>query len=343
MRWQQILGGLTLTATLGMTLWGCPKETPPAGPPAATTTDGKTSFRSGGQINIVVIPKGTSNSFWQTINAGAQAAGKEESVKVDFDGPANETDNSEQINMIQNYVTKGVKGIVLAAIDSEALLKPTQDAIAKGVAVVTVDSGLLKDKDPSYCFIATDNVEGGKQAAIALAKEIGDKGNVGILGFVKGAGSNDDRLKGFTDEIAKHPNIKIAATLYDDSNAAKALEMATDLVTAHPDIVGIYAANEPGGVGAGNYLKQFNKVGKIKLVAFDASEDEIKDLQSGLIQALIVQDPYQMGYLGVKEVLKAIKGMPAEKKFVDSGVTVVTKANFDTPAVQKLLYPTGKK
>jgi ribose transport system substrate-binding protein len=344
MRPQQIISGLTLAAAMGMTLWGCPKEKPADTPSA--TTEGQTAAKSGdagGKINVVVIPKGTANSFWQTVNAGAQAAGKEENVEVGFDGPSKETDHSEQINMVQNYVNKGVKGIVLAATDSEALIKPVQDAIAKGVQVVTVDSGLTKDKDPSYCYIATDNVDGGKQAAIALAKAIGDKGKVGILGFLKGAGSNDERLKGFTDEMAKHPNIKVAEPLYDDSDAAKALDMATNLVTANPDMVGIFAANEPGGVGAGSYIKQFNKVGKIKLVAFDSSEDEIKDLQSGLIQALIVQDPYQMGYQGVKQVIKAIKGEKPDKKFVDSGVTVVTKENFSTPAVQKLLFPTGKQ
>src|SRR5450432_4122000 len=110
MRWQQITGGLAMTAAMGMTLWGCPKEKP-ADTPAATTTDGTPRPPVGGKINIVVIPKGTANSFWQTINAGAQAAGKEDNVEVNFDGPAKETDNSEQINMVQNYVTKGVKGI----------------------------------------------------------------------------------------------------------------------------------------------------------------------------------------------------------------------------------------
>jgi ribose transport system substrate-binding protein len=347
MRRQQIIGGFTLAAALGLSLWGCPKEKPAdtSAPPSSGPQTNAPSAGDTAGVKIVVIPKGTANSFWQTVNAGAQAAGKEEHADVKFDGPSKETDHAEQINMVQNYVTSGVKGIVLAATDSEALVRPVQDAIAKGVQVVTIDSGLSKDKDPSYCYIATDNVEGGKQAAIALAKEIGDKGTVGILGFLKGAASNDDRLKGFTDEMkAHHPNIKVAEPLYDDSDAAKALDAATTLVTAnHDDLVGIFAANEPGGVGAGNYIKQAGKAGKIKLVAFDSSEDEIKDLQSGLIQALIVQDPYQMGYQGVKVVLKAIKGEKADKKFIDSGVKVVTKENFDTPEVQKLLFPTGKK
>src|SRR5579859_5589422 len=127
MRWKQITGGLALAAGMGMTLWGCPKEKPADTTPAPTTgnqaTTGSAGGDAGGKISIVVIPKGTANSFWQTINAGAQAAGKEENVEVNFDGPSKETDNSEQINMVQNYVTKGVKGIVLAAIDSEALVK----------------------------------------------------------------------------------------------------------------------------------------------------------------------------------------------------------------------------
>ncbi len=330
-------------------LCGCPKEQPSTPGTGPTGTAAPATGDAGGAktVKIAVIPKGTAHSYWLAVKAGADAAardlnapGRAEKIEIDWDGPANETDITGQINLVQTKVTGGINGIVLAATNQEALIPPVKDAIAKGVPVVTVDSGLKQDSDPSYCYIATDNVQGGRLAADALAKEMGQKGKVGVLGFLKGAASNDDRVNGFMEGIKKYPGITVVTTLYDDSDAAKALDQSTNMLTAAPDITGIFAANEPGGVGAGNYLKQRGLIGKVKLVAYDTSDDEIKDLQAGIIQALIVQDPFQMGYKGVQQVLNAIHHQAAPTpKFIDSGVEVVTKENFQTPKVQKLLNP----
>src|SRR5579862_875673 len=284
-------------------LLGCPKQQPAStGASPGDTAAGSGSGSAGAKsLRIAVIPKGTAHSYWLAVKAGADAAaaelnagGKGDQVEIDWDGPAAETDITGQINLVQTKVSAGVSGIVLAATNQEALIKPVKDAIAKGIPVVTVDSGLKSDDDPSYCYIATDNVEGGRLAADALAKEMGEKGKVGVLGFLKGAASNDDRVNGFMEGIKKHPGIAVVSTLYDDSDAAKALDQSTNMLTANPDITGIFAANEPGGVGAGNYLKQRQLIGKVKLVAYDTSDDEVKDLNDGIIQALIVQDPFQM-------------------------------------------------
>jgi ribose transport system substrate-binding protein len=315
---------------LGAGISGCQKSASPGGGAAS----------SANQVIIAVIPKGTANSYWLGVKAGAEAAGRERGVKIDFDGPKLETDITGQINLVEDKINAGVKGIVLAACDTHALLRPVEDALHRGIPVVTIDSGLDPKDDPSYCYIATNNEEGGKKAADALAAAIGEKGKVGILGFLQGAASNDDRLKGFNEEIKKYPGITVVTTLYDDSDTGKAVNQTANMLTAHPDISGIFAANQPGGVGAANYLRQSGLVGKVKIVAFDASDDEINDLKQGIIQALIVQNPYQMGYQGVMEVLNALAKKPApQPRFIDSGVTVVTQQNMNDPQIQKLLHP----
>ena len=322
--------GLVTIGLLSAVLTGCPKQKNDAG---GDSGGGGTSTK----LRIAVIPKGTTHSFWQTVKAGADAACVEENCEAVWQGPEKETDFTQQINLVQNQVSGGVSGIVLAATDSEALVKPVKDAMAKGVPVVTIDSGLKEN--PSLCYIATDNVEGGRRAADSLARLIGEKGKVGLMPFLKGAGSSDEREKGFLEAIKKYPGIQVAITLYNESDAQKATEQTLNMLTAHPDLAGIFAANEPGGVGASNALKQKKLEGKVKLVAYDTSPEELKAFDQGIIQALIVQNPYQMGYQGVKTVLKAIRKQPIADKFIDSGVTVVTKENFNTPEVQKLINP----
>jgi ribose transport system substrate-binding protein len=318
------LCAMAATCAAALSLMGCPK--------GKQSTGGDT-----GRLTIAVIPKGTVHSFWQLVKAGAEAAGKEEGVTINFVGPDKETAYERQINILENQVTSGVNGVVLAATDANALVKPVQDAMAKGIPVVTIDSGLAQPI--SDCYIATDNVKGGELAAKKLAELVGDKGSVGQLRILQGTASSDQREQGFNAGMKEHPGVSIAETLQFDSDPGKANDRTMEILTAHPDVVGIFAANEPGGVGAANALRQKKLQGKVKLVAFDMSKEEIAALQDGTIQALIVQNPYKMGYDGVKTVLKAIRKQPIENKTVDSGVTVVTKENFNTPEVQKLIHP----
>lgn len=318
------IGSLML---LSFGLLGCPKEAPKEGGENKTATGGES-------IRIAVIPKGTSHSFWKGIEAGAKAAGKEQKVEIIWQGPDKENDITSQVNLVQDQANKNVQGVVLAATDATALLAPIKGLKAKGIPVVTVDSGVKEDI--AECYIATDNVKGGQLAAEELAKAIGKKGKVAMLLFLKGAVSNDEREKGFLDEMKKYPEIQLVATQYGNT-PEEALNMTTNMLTANPDVVGIFAASEPNGVGAANYIRQNKKVGKIKLVAYDTSAEEVTAMKEGVIESLIVQNPWEMGYQGVKAVLKVIRKKPLDKKFIDSGVVVVNKANMGRPDVQRLL------
>lgn len=339
--WLQRAGRLLALAALAFAVTGCPKDTGEAsnpGAPQAGTTGGG---GSGKTLQIALIPKGTTQSYWQTVKAGAEQAAKEENATIIFQGPTEETDITTQKNLIDAQITNKVDAIVMAACDAKALVPDVQKAQAAGIPVVTIDSGVTPDT--SVKFIATDNKKGGAAAADALATLLGpDGGDVGLLPFILGAGSSDDRENGFKDELKKYPKLHLVSTLYSESNVNTAQEKINAMLAANPNLKGIFAANQAGGVGAAQALKLKGLAGKIKLVAYDAGDEEIDALKAGTIQALIVQRPFDMGYKGVKTAVEAIKSHTVKSdtpQMEDTGVTTVTMQNFNQPDIQKLLYP----
>jgi len=192
--------------------------------------------------------------------------------------------------------------------------------------------------DKPLSFVATDNIAGAKAAAEVLAKLIGEEGPVGLIPFVQGAATSELREQGFKAGVQLFPKVQLVSTLYCMSDVAKGMDVTQDMLTSHPDMKGIFAANEAGAIGAAQAIKAAGKAGAVKLVAFDASEEELASLKEGVIQALIVQNPFKMGYLGVKAAIDAIHGQPVEKR-IDTGVTVVTMENINTPEIHKLLNP----
>ena len=317
-------------ATLAMTMLvlalaaGCggPAQAPAAGGDGAATLD------------IAVIPKGLTHQFWVTVRAGAEAAAAEMGAKVIWQGPTKETEIDRQINIMQDMINRGVDGIVMAACDENALATVVGQAGAAGIPVVTFDSGVKSEVPKS--FVATDNVAGAKLAADTLSELMGGTGEVGLIPFVPGAATSELREKGFKEGLLAHPGLKLAATNYCQSDIAIGMNVTTDMITAFPNLGGIFAANEPAAIGAAQALRGLGKAGTVKLVAFDASAEQIAALKEGVIQALVVQNPFKMGYEGVKAVISAIKGEEVPK-VIDTGVTIVTKDNVDSPEVQALL------
>jgi len=300
------------------------------------------SAPSGGgkaKMTIALVTKSTSHDFWQTVRAGAMQAGKENNVEVIFRGPAKETDVAGQMTIMEDFVNQKVDAIVMAACNSKALVGTVQKAIKAGIPVVTIDSGI--DTDDAASFVATDNIDGARKAADALAKLIGEKGSIGVMPIVSGAATSTMREDGFKEQIAKYKNIKVVATLFSQCDELRGMAATEDMLTAHPDIVGIFSACGPGAVGTARVLEQKKLAGKIKFVAFDAIPAEIDAFKRGTIQALVVQNPYKMGYEGVKTAIAVKQGKKVEKR-IDTGVAVVTKENFDKPETQKLLFPLKK-
>ena len=287
-------------------------------------------------LRILVTPQSVVASFWVTVKAGADSAGKELSVEVIWKGPPTEADVNNQISILEDYINQRIDAIVLAALDTKALIPVVRNAVSKNIPVITIDSGI--DSDEPKSFIATNNVLGANMAAKVLAQLIGYKGNVALIPFFPGTSTSIERERGFREEIAKYPDIKLVTVQYSQNDMAIAMAVTENILTSFPDIDGIFAANEPGVIGASQAVSARGLSGKVKIVGFDAAENEIDALKKNIVQALVVQNPFKMGYLGVKSAVDVINGKEIPKR-VDTGVTVVTMENFYNEEIQKLLYP----
>lgn len=288
-----------------------------------------------GQKTIAVIPKGVSHHFWQSVKAGADAAGKDLNVNIIWKGPAQETDISGQINIVEDMINRKVDAIVLAPSHGDSLVPITERAQRENIPVTIFDSGISTEKYLSY--VSTDNRQGGAAAAERMGEKLGGKGKVAILGVKKGSVSTDEREQGFESTIKqKFPGIQIVQWLYGEANAAKSLAVAEDMLTAHPDLNGMFASNESSIVGAVRAVRQRNLGGKVILVGFDSSPDLIQNIKEGSLDSLVLQNPFKMGYEGVKTVVDKLTGKTPERR-IDTGVKLLTKENLDTPEMQKLI------
>jgi len=291
------------------------------------------------QPRILVSPKGLVHNFWVTVKSGADSAGKELGAEIIWKGPAQETDIAGQIAIVEDYINKKIDAIVLAACDTRALNALIGRALDNGIPVVTIDSGV--DDEQPLSFIATDNLKAAELAADELARLIDYKGEVALMPHVPGAATTIMREEGFKKGLAKYTDIKLVAVQYSNSDVATAMSVIENILSAHPNLAGIFPTNEAGVLGTVQALTARGKIGQIKVVGFDAADDEIKALTNGSVQALIVQDPFKMGYLGVKAALDAIAKRPIEKR-IDTGVYVITKENMATPEMRRVLYPLGE-
>jgi ribose transport system substrate-binding protein len=232
---------------------------------------------------------------------------------------------------------------VLAPLDDRALVKPIENAAGAGIPVVVIDSGVETDKFTS--FVSTDNFEGGRLGGEHLAGLLGGKGNVILVRYQEGSASTARREDGFLAAIQKYPDLKIlSSNQYSGSTRETALRLAENLGRTYGDqLDGVFCPCEPVTVTMVKALKDLNLAGgKVKIVGFDASEASVNDLKAGDVQALVLQDPVNMGYMGVKTIMAALNGAPVEKR-IDTGVSIITQANMNEPGSQELLYPPLKE
>lgn len=290
---------------------------------------------------IAVIPKATSHVFWITVQAGALAAGKDFDVDVLWNGPTAETEYSRQIQILDSMVARRVDAIAVAAAEEKALVQSVDRAMAAGIPVTVFDSGLASDN--YMTFLATNNFEGGVTAARELARLVGGAGNVALLMHMPGSRSSMDRERGFEETISKEfPRITIAARQFGQSDRAKARAAAENMLAAHPDLKGMFASTEPSSVGAALAIKGRELTGKVKLVAFDNSDVMLEDLRGGVIDTMIVQDSYKMGYDAVRTLVDKLNGKDSPKR-IDLSARPVHKDDLDKPEFKQLLFPDLKK
>lgn len=292
-------------------------------------------------VTIPIIVKDTTSFYWQIVLAGARAAGKDLGVNVPELGAQSESDINGQITILENAVAGAPAAVVISPTEFKALGKPIDEA-AKSVPVIGIDSGA--DSKAFTSFLTTDNVQGGRIAADGLAAAIKEatgkeEGEIAIITSLPGVGSLDQRHEGFVEVIsAKYPGLKVVADKYADGQATTGLNMMTDLITANPNLVGVFASNLIMAQGVGQAIAE-NKLGdKIKVIGFDSDEKTVGFLKEGVLAGLVVQDPYRMGYDGIKTALAASKKEKVEAN-VDTGANLVTKANMADPKIDALLNP----
>ena len=305
-----------------------------------------TADRGGAKAySIAVVPKGTTHEFWKSINAGAfkardELAAKGLNVEVIWKGPLKEDDRDQQIQTVENFTSRRVSGLVLAPLDSQALVRPVASAVHAKVPVVIIDSGLKSDEYVS--FVATDNYKGGQMAGECLGKLLGGKGNVILLRHAVGSASTEEREAGFLDVLKKQfPEIKlISSDQYAGPTRETGYQASQNLLNRFGrEVNGVFCPCEPPTIAMAKALRDIGKGGgKVKMVGFDAGSQSVADLKNGDVQGLVVQNPVFMGYKGVMTMIEHLQGKPVEKR-IDTGVVLVTPENCEQPEVKELLYP----
>lgn len=295
-------------------------------------------------LTIAVIPKGTSHEFWKSIHAGALKAARELStpgaeVEVIWKGPLREDDREQQIQVVEGFASQGVNGMVLAPLDNRALVRPVEEAKTSGVPTVIIDSAI--ESQSIVSFVATDNRKGGVLGADRLGELLGGKGKVILLRYAEGSASTEEREAGFLQEMkTKFPNIELISTdQYAGATRDTAKRASENLLNRFgDDVQGIFCPNESTTAGMLSALQDIGKAGKVMFVGFDTSQMFIDAMKAKQLHGIVVQNPFNMGYLGVKTIVDSLKNRPVEKR-IDTGVTVITPENLDAKESQALLHP----
>jgi ribose transport system substrate-binding protein len=310
---------------------------------ACATVGCKRDPASAGRLTIAVIPKGTTHVFWQSIHAGAAKAAKELGVTIVWRGPLRADERDSQVSEVEGFVSRGVSGIVLAPLDEAALAPPVADAKRAGIPVVVIDSGLRGSDYIS--FVATDNRRGGRIAGEHLASLLHNSGKVVLLRYAEGSESTVQREEGFLEAIKAHPGIQIvSANQHGGADVEGAYKRSEALLSGlkradgRLDVDGIFTPNESTTLAMLRVLEANGWAGKVRFIGFDASDTLLKGMSNGALDALVVQDPVNMGYLGVKTIVSHIHGQPLEKR-IDTGVKLVPREHMDDPDLRELLRP----
>jgi ribose transport system substrate-binding protein len=292
------------------------------------------SGRPGG-LRIAVIPKGTTHIFWQSVRAGAEAAGQELGASIFWNGPERESDREKQIQIIEDFIVSRVSAVVLAPLDKKALVPAVEKMHAAGVPCVIIDSAV--DTDKILSFVATDNYRGGVIAARRMGRILGGAGRIVVVKYMPNSASTTNRENGFIDTIKKEfPGVQIVDAKYGMDTVETALQAVEDLLTKNTDLDGLYACNASTSVGALQGLRSQGRLGRVRMIGFDAEEALVAALESGRIDSLVVQNPYKMGYEGVKAAAAGVRGVRVPER-IDTGVELVTGDRLDEPAVKSLL------
>lgn len=290
---------------------------------------------------IILIPKTTdANGFWTYLMAGAELGAEEFNVDIEITGGNYEEDVAGQIRCIEEGIQKKPDAMLVAPCSYSEMSEALQEVVDSGIKLVLIDS--VVDRDIGESIVATDNYRAGKELGEFTKTLLTDRSEIGIIGHVKGTSTAIQREKGMREGLGSYePQVK--DILFCGSSYDKAYSLTVEMLEQYPKIEVIMGTNEWSAVGAARAIKDLGLMGKVKVVGFDNSIEEIQLLEEGVFQGIIIQKPFNMGYLGVEQAVKILDGKQVEKN-LDSGSKMITKDNMYEEENQRLLYPfTGQQ
>jgi ribose transport system substrate-binding protein len=298
-----------------------------------------------GALRIAVVPKGSTHEHWKRVHIGAEKAAAEyrkAGVPVDvlWKAPLREDDREQQVQVVEGFISQRVNGLVLAPLDSHALLRPVEEAAQSGVPTVIFDSALA-DPAKAVSYVSTDNEKGGRLAADRMGEVLKGTGTVLMLRYQEGSAATEERERGFLQQLkGKYPGVTvISSDQYAGATRDTAKRTSENLLNRFADKVnGIFTPNESSTAGMLLALQDINKAGAISFVGFDYSAAFLEPLRKGELKGFVVQNPVNMGYLSVKTMVDHLRGQ-AVAKSVDTGVLMVTLENLNTPEIQAVINP----
>ena len=313
---------------------------------AATACGGSRDGKTGTEtLRIAVVPKGSTHEHWKRVHIGAQKAAAEFSaagvpVDVLWKAPIREDDREQQVQVVEGFISQRVDGLVLAPLDSHALLRPVEEAAAAGIPTVIFDSALA-DPSKAASYVSTDNTRGGRLAGARMGELLKGRGSVLMLRYQEGSAATEERERGFLEELAaRYPDVTvISSDQYAGATRDTAKRASENLLNRYAEKVnGIFTPNESSTAGMLLALQDIGKAGAITFVGFDYSASFLEPLRTGQLHGFVVQHPVNMGYLSVKTMVDHLKGKEVPKT-VDTGVMMVTLENLNDPEVQSVINP----
>jgi ribose transport system substrate-binding protein len=299
--------------------------------------DGGGGAGGGGQqqYKLTFIQGVKGDEFYITMNCGVQEAARQLGATVDVQGP-DQFDATLQTPIVNAVTAQKPDAVLIAPNDAKAMIAPLTQMKAAGIKIVLVDT-TLEEKGIAESEIASDNLAGGKAAAEALAKLTNESGDVMVINVKPGISTTDLRAQGFEEGIKQYPGIKYIGQQYSQNDPVKAASIATATMAKSPNLKGIFGTNLFSAEGAANGLRSSGKQEQVSIVGFDAGPAQVKALQDGVVQALVMQKPAEIGRLGVEQAVKALKGEQTTKE-IPTGFVVATQDNMNDPEVSKWFY-----
>jgi ribose transport system substrate-binding protein len=310
-----IAGLAAVTAACG----GSDKSSSSSGSGSSSSGSSSKNYK----LTLIAGVKG--DEFYITMNCGAKAAADAAGATLDFQGP-DQFDAALQTPIVNAVAAKKPDAVLIAPTDTKALFAPIKQLADNGSKVVLVDT-TLEQPDMAVSQISSDNLAGGAKAAETLLQLTGGKGKYLVVNVKPGISTTDARGKGFEEGLKGKPGVQYLGQQYNNDDPAKAASIVTATLAKNPDLKGIFATNLFAAEGSASGLRQAGKLGSVKIVGFDAGPKQVADLKAGTVQALIAQQPSEIGKLGVEQAIASLKGQPTKPK-IGTGFTVLTKDNL---------------